>query len=253
METASIRRTVGEQIFGQNRAPIADVLAADFAELFAEADKLAAEVKARPTKVKDETDFAALGAVANKVRALTKRLDDTRKAETDPLRQAGIEIKAGFDEFIAKLTDAFAPHQAAANAYTAEKAARERRQREEEARRLREKAEAEARKAEQASGARAARAEGRAEALAAQADKLDQGVSAADTVRTRVAGGGVATARTSWDFSVEDYGALDLNELRAFLPQTDIDKAIRSAVRVQKGNTRLRGVKVFESTAASFR
>lgn len=253
METPPIKRTVAEQIFGQNKAPVADVLAADFAELFAEADKLAAEVKGRPTKIKDEADFGAVGAVANKVRALAKRLDETRLGETNPIRQAGIDIKAAFDTKIAAIEAAFAPHQTAANTYTTEKAARERKAREDAARKVRDQEEAERNKA-QGTGAAAARAEGRAEALAAQAEKLEQGGgSAADAVRTKVAGGGVATAKTTWDFSVADYSALDLNELRHYLPRADIDKAIRSAMRVQKGDTTLKGVKVFPVTAAAFR
>lgn len=253
METPN-RLPIAEQIFGHNKAPLADVLAADFAELFADADKLADKAKARPAKIKDEADFAATGALANEVRAFTKRLDDARKAETDPLRTAGIEIKAAFDVLIDKLNAAFAPHQDAANSYVREKDARERREREEAARKIREQEERERQKAETASGQTAARAEGRAEALAAQADKLEQGGgSAADAVRTKISGGGVATARQGWDFSVPDYGALDLNELRTVLPRADIDKAIRSIVRIQKGDTNLKGVKVFPATSASFR
>lgn len=251
METARI----AEQIFGHNKAPLDEVLAKDFAELAAEVDAAVKKITARPAKIKDETDFAATGELVISARKLTKRLEETRKDETDPLFQAQKAIKAHFDAMADRITKALAPHQRAADDYTRAKEAEERRRREEEARKAREREEAERRKVEEAKTVDgAARAEGRAEALAAEAERLEQGGgTAADAVRTKVAGGGVATAATKWDFSIENYDAIDLNKLRPFLNRDHVEAAIRSMVRVQKGNTELPGVKVFQDTKAQFR
>lgn len=246
---------IAAQIFGHNRAPLDEVLAKDFAELAAEVERAVKVVTSTPAKIKDEADFAATGTLANRVKSLAKRIEETRKDETDPLFKAQKEIKAHFDALADQLDRALKPHLAAADDYTRAKAAEERRRREDEARKLREKEEAERRKADETTNDNtAARAEGRAEALGAKAEKLESGQgSAADAVRTKTAGGGVATARTVWDFSVANYNDLDLNELRSFIPQAEIDKAIRSVVRIQKGNTTLKGVSVFEDTKATFR
>ncbi len=253
MEPAPAR--VAEQIFGHNKAPLEEVLAKDFAELAAEVDKAVDWIVKRPAKVKDETDFAATGEIAIRVRNLVKRIEETRKDETDPLYRAQKDIKAHFDLMAERLTKAVQPHQQAADDYTRAKAAEERRKREDEARKLREKEAAERAKAETGTGASAARAEGRAEQFAAQADAVEQrsAQSAAETVRTRVAGGGVATASQKWDFAIEDYDAIDLNKLRPFLNRDHVEQAIRSMVRVQKGNTNLPGVRAFQDTKAAFR
>lgn len=246
---------VAEQIFGHNKAPLAEVLAKDFADLAAEVDAAIAKITGRPAKVVDDTDFAAVGDLAVAARNLGKRIEETRKDETDPLFRAQKDIKAHFDAFADRLARAIKPHQDAADTYTRAKAAEERRLREEEARKLREREAAERAKAEQASGATAARAEGRAEALAAKADAAEEAAnqSAADLVRTRGAGGTTASASTKWDFAIEDYDAIDLNKLRPFLNRDHVEQGIRSMVRVQKGNTNLPGVRVFQDTRAAFR
>lgn len=249
------RIPIAEQIFGHNKAPLDEVLEKDFAELAEDVDKSVKAIDSRPAKVKDDADFAAVGEIAIAARNLIKRIEELRKDETDPLFKAQKAIKAHFDIMAERLASAVKPHQNAADTYTRAKAAEARRRADDEARRLREKEAAERAKAEQGAGAAAARAEGRAEQLAAQADavqaRADQSVG--DHVRTRTSGGGTATARTSWEFAIENYDAIDLNKLRPFLNRDHVEQAIRSMVRVQKGNTVLPGVRVFEETKAMFR
>ena len=254
---ASISRSVAEQIFGANKAPIEEVLATDFADLAAEVERAVKAIGDAPAKIKDDADFAATGALVNRAKALTKRLDTTRKGETDPLFQSQKGIKAHFDALVEKIDNALKPHLDAADNFTREKAAREKREREAAAQKLRDQEAAERLKAGNAqSSAVAARAEGRAEALAAQADRLEsQSMSAADLVRTKISGGGTATAQTRWAFEVTDYNALQatLGPLGPFLNRDDVEKAIRSVVRIQKSNTVLPGVRVFPDTTAAFR
>lgn len=248
------RTPISEQIFGQNKAPLDEVLAKDFAELSTALAGEIGKLSALPAKIKGDVDFATVGQAAIRIRALTTRLDTIRKGETEPLFKAQKAIKAHFDALADKLTAAFAPHQRAADDYTRAKAAEDRRRREEEAKKLREQEERERQKAAEAKSIdTAARAEARAETFGAQADALETDRKAADTVRTSVAGGGIATATTKWDFTIEDYEVIDLNKLRPFLNRDHVETAIRSMVRVQKGNTSLPGVKVFENTRASFR
>lgn len=254
MET---RVPISEQIFGHNKAPLAEVLAKDFKELASRVDAAVAKIGKRPAKVKDEIDFAAVGQLVLDARNLAKEIEETRTDETGPLFRAQKEIKAHFDALAAKLTTALVPHQTAADDYTREKVAAERRKKEEEAKKLREKEDAERAKAETLTGAAAARAEGRAEVLAGQAEAAESaaGQRAADAVRTKVGGGGVATATTKWAFAIDDYSALiaPMGPLGPFINRDAIETAIRSIVRIQKGDTRLPGVRVFPDTKASFR
>lgn len=247
---------VAAQVFGHNKAPLAVVLEKDFAELSAKVDKAETWIKARPAKIKDETDFGATGEIIIRARAIVKEIEETRKDETDPLFKMQKAIKAHFDLMADKLAKALAPHQKAADAYTQAKQAEERRKREDEATKAREREDAERLKAQNATrSSTAARAEGRAEQHAAQAEALENKAdqTPAETVRTKVAGGGVATASQKWDFVIEDYDNIDLNKLRPFLNREHVEQAIRSMVKVQKGNTNLPGVRAFQETKAMFR
>ena len=257
MTPVETRVPISEQIFGHNKAPLDDVLATDFKDLADRVDDAVKKINKRPPKVKDDADFASVGHLVLDARKLTSELDETRKGETDPMFKAQREIKAYFDALSDKLAAALKPHQAAADDYTREKAAADRRKKEEEAKKLREKEEAERAKAETLTGAAAARAEGRAEVLAGQAEAAESAAShgAASAVRTKVGGGGVATATTKWTFAIDDYDALiaPVGPLGPFINRDAIETAIRSIVRIQKGNTRLPGVRVFPDTKASFR
>ncbi|WP_336801757.1 hypothetical protein [Kaistia sp. MMO-174] len=252
------RKPVAEQIFGHNKAPLADVLANDFRDL----EKLVGDAvelfSKTPAKCKTEEDFKALGKLIISARQIGKQVEEARKDETDPLFKAQKSIKAHFDAMADRVTAAIAPLQSAADTYVRERQAQEKREREEEARKLREKEEDARRKAQEAEAAGrtavAGRAEDRAEALAERAEAIEtSSTSAADVVRTRVAGGGVATASAKWDFRIADYDAIDLNKLRPFLNRDHVEAGIRSMVRVQKGNTSLVGVEVFQETKAAFR
>ncbi|MCR6673287.1 hypothetical protein [Devosia ginsengisoli] len=247
------RTPIAEQIFGHNKAPLEEVLPAETAEWQAEADRAVAALADRPGKIKDETDFAATGKLVLRAKSFLTRIEDARKAETDPLYQAQKGIKAHFDAIAARVDQALGRLTAAADDYARAKAAEEKRQRAEEARKLREQEEAARAKAEAASGKTAARAEGRAEVLGERAAELEGDIKAADAVRTHIAGGGVASAKQGWDFEITDYDAVDLNKLRPYLARSAVETAIRSAVRVGKQHTSIPGIRVFEAVKAAFR
>jgi hypothetical protein len=63
--------------------------------------------------------------------------------------------------------------------------------------------------------------------------------------------GSVATLRTRWVFSVDDYKKLDYVLLSAYLDRESIDKAIRKAITA--GCRQLKGVKIYQNSTAVVR
>jgi hypothetical protein len=246
------RTPVVDQVFGANKAPMATVLAADFASLVAEIDAFTAEADAIPTKIKTDDDLGKVGQCVTDLRALWKRADGLRSDEKAPIIAAGKDLDAWFKDLLGKVEKSAKRLQGAADDYARQKAAEERARLQEEARKAREKREQELAKAEAGN----VKAAGRAELAEAQADAAEKAAtgSNADLVRTR-AGGVTASAKTVWTFRVDDYAALQasLGPLGPFLAREDVEKAIRSVVKIQKGGTALPGVTAFEDVKSTFR
>ena len=143
-----------------------------------------------------------------------------------------------------------------ASDYQRAKEAAKRAEAAEAARKLREQEESARLKAAESTGTAAARAEGKADNLASAADRHEAAAEArtADLVRTSI-GGVTASAKSVWTFRVRDYEALaaTMGPLGPYLAQADVEKAIRSLVKLRKGGTSLPGVEVFEDTKATFR
>ena len=210
-----------------------------------------------PKKVKSDADLSLVGTVITDARDLAKRVENTRTEEGRPLLDATKMINEHFKALGTTIAKAIAPAQEAADVYTREKAAAEKARREREAEEARKKEEAAREKAENATtAAAAARAARDVERHAHAAEAAEQAASAstADVVRTR-SGGVTATGRTFWNYQITDYPAVQatLGPLGHFLPRADVEKAIRSLVRIQKGGASLPGVKVYEDTKSSFR
>lgn len=246
------RTPVVDQVFGRNKAPIEAVLAADFAELVAEAKAFIDAANDLPGKIRTETDLGIFGQHITDLRALYKRVDGARADEKAPILEAGKKLDGFFKDICTAVEIAAKRLQSVADDYARQKAAEERARLIEEARKAREKEEAERAKAEAGNvraAARAEQAEARAEAAEKAATQSD-----ADLVRARV-GGVTASAKTTWAFRVDDYAALQasLGPLGPFLAREDVEKAIRSVVRIQKGGTALPGVAVFEDVKSTFR
>jgi phage-related minor tail protein len=135
--------------------------------------------------------------------------------------------------------------EAAMQAAQAERDKRERSEQEaREARAAAEKKEAEARAARQK--------EIEATAGAAQAQKSAD-AKPADLARTRVESGGIATLAQTWSFKIEAYAMVDLDALRPYFAEADVEKAIRRYVSFNKGDRPLKGVSIFPVTNAQMR
>lgn len=147
----------------------------------------------------------------------------------------------------------------------AERAAAEERRKADDAARAAAKADADKRaEAERAAHAARAEAEAReAQAKAARQAELSAAATAtqaersadekpADLARTRV-GDGMATLQQYWDFKIEAYADIDLEALRPYFAEADVEKAIRRYVAINKDSKPLRGVSIYPSTRAQMR
>lgn len=258
MEAQTKRKPVVDQVFGDNKAPMPEVLAADFAELKAEVDafvqKMRDAAKAAP---KSDEEQAALGKIIMDGRALFNRADGMREAEKRPILEAGRTLDAWFKDTLASLVKGRDHLQSMADAYVRQKAAEERERARREAEEARAKAEAERLKAEAAkTAAGAAKAEGRAEAQEAKAEAAEATVSAADAdlVRARV-GGVTASATGAWTARIDDYTAATqpLGALGMFLKADAIQTALNAMAKTQKGLAKWPGVVFLQEAKATFR
>ena len=258
METSPKRKTVVDQVFGDNKAPIAEVLTADFAELKAEVDAFVERMReAAKAAPKTDEDQAALGKIIMDARGIWGRADGQRETEKRPILDAGRALDAWFKDALASLVKGRDHLQGMADAYARQKAAEERARAQREAEEARAKAEAERLKAEAAkTAAGAAKAEGRAEALEAKAEAADGAANAADAdlVRSRV-GGVTASATGAWTARIDDYNAAihPLGTLGIFLKEGDVQAALNSMAKTQKTRAQWPGVVFLQETKATFR
>ncbi|MCA1776110.1 MAG: hypothetical protein LC676_11010 [Loktanella sp.] len=192
---------IAEQVFGDNKAPIDDALAADYADAQAMVDDMVRRFEEEaPAEIAGDQDMLAIGAIITDARKLTKQIDAARTREGKPLYDAKRSVDFFFKDMIARLEKAEKVVQERADAYTRRKQAEEReiaRRRAEEARQREEDAR---RRAEESKSAEAGgRAAARAETFSAEAD---QQTKTATTGGAKVSGGGVtASARATWTFN----------------------------------------------------
>lgn len=258
MQTGTKRNTLVDQIFGDNKAPIAEVLEADFADLRVEIITFTGKMReAFKSPPKTDEEQAALGKVILDAGALWKRADGAREAEKRPILEAGRELDAFFKDMLASLVKGRDALQGQADAYARQKAAEERARREREARELAEKAEAERRKAEAAKSAQAAaNAEARAEALDSRAEKAAEAAAAseADLVRAR-AGGITASAKGVWKATILDYTTAisPLGAVGPYLKRDAFEAALNSMARIQGAAAVWPGVSFSPDVKANFR
>lgn len=245
---------------GHNQPPpLRDILAENHAGLAGDVETIAERANKAPREIKSEDDLDAVGTLVKDAGTLARRVESIRTAEKAPHLQAGREVDAFFGAFTDRLERIQKVFQGIANEYVRRKREEERRRRGEEARKAREEEERQ-RKIAEAEAERnrptaAEKHEAKAEAAAERAATAEAAAQAtpAEMTRTRTSSGTLATARSEWAFEITDYSAIPLNELRPYLVRADVEKAIRSFVRVNKDAVPLAGVRIFEDVKASFR
>jgi hypothetical protein len=259
MSTAAIAENPRAIIGANQPPPLRDILAENHAGLIAEIDPLAERANAAPKDIAGDSDITAIGDIVVDARKLSRRLDQAREAEKRPHLEAGREIDGYFKAMVERVDRIAAVLQKRADDYQRARAEEARRAREAEARRIREEEERQRRIAEEEAARNrpvaAEKHQAKAEQAADRAAEVEASAqaSAADLTRVRSETGTVASARTSWNFEITDYSAVPLEKLRPYLARADVEKAIRSFVRVNKGAEQLAGIRIFEDIKANFR
>lgn len=249
-------------IGGNNPPPLAAILEEKSAGIRDEVAKLASMANRWPKteagalmKIETEEDLEAAADLVKSARTIAKRATEMRVAEKQPFLDGGREVDAFFGAITARLDRIGGAFQALANTFANERAAAERRRREDEAKRLREeedraRAAAEAAKRPATVEKRTAEADAAAE-LAADAEAF-AAAPVTDLVTPTVSSAGVkAAAKTEWTFEITDPATIDLEPLRYLIKRDAIDNAVKQFVK--NGGRQLRGVRIFEKVVTAIR
>ncbi|MEY4951801.1 MAG: hypothetical protein RL299_225 [Pseudomonadota bacterium] len=251
------KTSVVDQIFGLNKAPLDEVLAADFAELRAEAARMIARAGLLPARITSEADQIKVGTFIAEARSFWKGADGQREDTKRPVLEAGRGIDAFFKTIGNDLDAATGPLQRAVDTYAREMAAAERARAQREADAARAKADAERAKADAAKSAgAAANAEARAENLDAKADALDERASSSTADLTRMRGEGVTiSGKEVWIATITDYQAAigPLGAIGPYLKRDALEAALTSMVRIQKAGAAWPGVNFTSDVKATIR
>lgn len=229
---------------GHNSGSLAD----RFAALTARTAELRASFDKVPPNIEDDATQAKVGDLGKLIIKASKAAKDAHKAEKEPHLEAGRQVDAFFLAGMVKPLDELKGDlERRSTAYLRRKEAAERARREAEERAAREAAEAAA--------AQAKTEDDLTDAIAKEdaAERAAEAASApvADLVRTHGAMGSVTTARKEWFAEIEDFDAIPLDNLRAFIGRDEIQRAVKAYVRA--GGRSLRGVRIYEDIKAGFR
>lgn len=243
-------------VIGGNNPPIADALAIQYKDLIAKIEPIAARANALPRKVDNDEQLGVVGALVVDANELSKKLENHRKTEKQPHLDAGRDVDAFFNPLVDRLDRIADTFEEISSSYQREKIAAERRAREAEALKLREaeeKKRAEADKAKREETAE--RKHDEADEIALRAAQAESKANAAnkDLGRMQTATGVKVGAKTEWKFEITDYEAIPLDKLRPYFGRPEVEKAIRSYIKIHKGSTALAGVRVFEDISTNFR
>lgn len=244
---------------GHNQPPIEDRLRLEHSALLDQVQELAD----RANRVKDlidaqggiksDDDLPSLVEIGKDAQKLLKKLDTTRLASSEDLRDAVKKINDFFSTVstrVDRIKSAFAKK---VGEYEDERRKREAREAAERARIAQEEAEAKLRAAQEAEHSvmgdvlvnEAAKAEQEAQMAARAAVK-------AGTGPTRTDGGTVSQSKV-WKFEIIDSSKIPLDDLRGFIGIDMLNTLIGAYVRTHKGSRPLPGVTIYEDTKTSFR
>lgn len=244
---------------GHNRAPVAELLRDAYRTLSERYAALIASFGRAPASIDDDEALKKVSDLAAMLAACGKHLDAAREQEKAPFLAAGREVDGFFKPMLDGLADAKTALSRRATHYMNRKAEAERKAREEEARIAQAEADRKLREAQEAEAHKLSDVADTKLAEAAEAE-IDANIAAkaatakpAELARTRSDAGTVATLSRKWEFAVDDWSKLDLETLRPYIAQGDLEKAVRAFVRTHKNTKPLAGVRIFEGASASFR
>lgn len=249
--------TTPREAIGANEPPLADRLEIEHAAIADETAALAKRADAAPKEVASDADVEVIGGIVKDARALTNRARNAHKIEKEPYLTGGKAVDAFFKVFTERLDRIVTILEGRASAYHNRKAEEERRRRAEEAARIRAEEDRKRLEAEKAKReATQARKIEEADRLSTHADAMEASAAApaADMIeKTRTASGVSVSAETKWEYRIVDYQLIPLDKLRPYLKREEVEKAIRSFVRINKNAEPLSGVEIFEDIKTKFR
>lgn len=238
------------------QVPLTEMLASAYEPLALDITCALAAARELPETVETDQHVEAYTAASKQLAALAKRAEERRKIEKEPHLQAGRDVDAFFKTFADRLDKATGVLRTRVGVYLSKKAAEERARREEQERKAREEAELRLRQAAEAEEAKKGLVADLALDAAADAERKAAGYAqaaaapVADLARTKTEAG-TAGLKTEWTFRIDDLSKVDLNALRAFIPQSAVEQALRAAVRA--GVRQAPGVTIYETEKATFR
>ena len=247
---------------------IRKALESDYPHVLPILEDFRAKVADLPPKINDQSDHDKYVDTITEIRARFKDVEAYRVAEKDP----HLKAERAVDGFFVPIRDGLEKLMQACNAavtvYDRRIAAEERARREAEeaeARRL----EAEARRREQEALQRAEEAKradyrakhtAAAEKAAVEARAAEEtafvasqrvNVKPAELARSRSEKGTLSTLRSSWVFEVENWDAINLDQLKPYIMRVALETAIKAAVA--NGVRSLNGVRIFQTEKAVVR
>ncbi|MCH7936631.1 MAG: hypothetical protein IH994_06020 [Proteobacteria bacterium] len=237
--------------------PLLDRLRTDHADLISRRDELLGGIDRAPEAIEDEKTAGIMADFVQKqIDKFLKRAKAVHADEKEPYLSGGRTVDGFWHSLIDDIETGKLKLNAARKKFADDKAAKERKAREEAARLAREEQERLQREAEeQAAKLReekdlqaAVEAEEAAEAARLVAEKAAKVAAAkpAEMGRTRGEHGGMTTLKQFWNFSDLDRATLDLEALREHIPAKALDQAVRSFV--DAGGRELKGVRIYEDT-----
>jgi hypothetical protein len=235
----------------------ADQLTADFIHLIHEVAELENECRDCPNVAEDDEDLALITKAGAAIVRLGKRIEEIRNEQNRPFLDASGELNAFFKHGLgATLSTIKTDLEKVSTVYQRKKAQREQVRREAaaaEAQRLADEAKAKVTAAVHAGDVTTVTvAVTQANSLTAFAARANVAaaapVSSMGAVKTDA---GAASLVDNWTFDELDMNAIDLNELRGFIPQASIEQALRAFIKA--GRREIRGARIFNDNKTRFR
>lgn len=243
---------------GDNKPPLRARLEINYTDLRKRATELLEAFARAPETIPDDATQGKIGDLYRLLATCSSKAEALRKDEKEPFIADGKAVDAFFKDIADPLDKAMFALKLRSTTYSNVKIAAERKRLadEETAKRLEAaKALQAAQKAADAGKGKAAdKALEKAAAASAAAQQAQEAAQAApaELARTRGEHATVST-QTRWVHEVTDWAAIPLETLRPFLSRDEIEKAIRNFVRQNKDAVPLAGVRIFQSTASTFR
>jgi hypothetical protein len=218
-------------------------------------EPIAQRANAAPQKIESDDDLKVWSEIYLDTSALFKSLDTARLNEQRPLLAV---FKTVFGGTLERAERIMTFGKGISDTYSRAKLAKERADREADAKRLRDEAEQKRKDAAVAAefgdvDQTAEHAQGAAALENQIAQASAEAPKAADVARVRTDSGALSTVRSEWKFEVVDYSKIDLNAIRAFIDPKAVNVAIGKIIKIQKGETKIDGVRVYEDAGTTFR